>query len=350
MLSCISWIAAQERSKISRPTENKAMAVGGRERETASVWGNKSLYICTTESKLDFRTRYAIHSIKLSDLLSLDEKRDDTFKGDHSDASKSKFKSKSKSNSCGGLQKVVSIYNEHVPRGMSCGVFGSQILFAGGTNFRPSGQEISKKIYVFETDPTVDPNPSLKEFEPGFLESKGEPFLVELEGNLYALSGIYEGSPTFEVFSKRSRFWFPKHDPPFFEGYFCCGGCHTYLSIAVAGTKILVSCPKNPKVFCFDVAKHRYLGEWTILSGSDCGLPFVGKTLVLDLDDTSDDKVLFTYQFIHSNVRKDNSEDWGIVPYRMSINDAESSISIKLSTPSKLNICGELWCLLNFGV
>jgi hypothetical protein len=189
---------------------------------------------------------------------------------------------------------------------------------------------------VFETDPTLNPNLEIKEYNPRFLQVKRDPFLAELKGNLYALGGVYEGStvyesPCFEVFSRKTQRWYPKCNPPFFnEHVYLCGHRPPYLSCAIAGTKILVSCPDKPEVFSYDVAKFRCndLGEWKILSGSDYGLPFIGNALVLDLEDGTN--ILFSRQFSYWYILHHHHEiDQGIVPYRMTINDSDSRISIK---------------------
>jgi hypothetical protein len=83
-------------------------------------------------------------------------------------------------------------------------------------------------------------------------------------------------------------------------------------------------------VFSYDVAKFRCndLGEWKILSGSDYGLPFIGNALVLDLEDGTN--ILFSRQFSYWYILHHHHEiDQGIVPYRMTINDSDSRISIK---------------------
>jgi hypothetical protein len=117
----------------------------------------------------------------------------------------------------------------------------------------------------------VDPNPELKESNPSFLQGKHDPFLVELKGNLYALGGdgVFAGLPTFEVLRKKTQRWYPKRNSPFFEKG--CPRPPPYLSCATAGTKILVSCPGDPDVLCYDFADHhpKELGEWKILSVSD---------------------------------------------------------------------------------
>ncbi|KAH0971632.1 hypothetical protein GBA52_023788 [Prunus armeniaca] len=236
---------------------------------------NMSLYICTHECTTH-HARYDIRAIRLSDLSSI---------------LKSKSQSQSKFTKSELLRKLAFIEGDDVPYLMGCGLFGSQILLAGGQ--KPPGPEMSigcrygpygsTQIYLFETDdddekrkekvynhgnrfgssPPFTP-PSHDHIHSGGIikgnccygklhQVKAEPLVVEVGGKLFVLSGgllASSESPIFEEFNPCEGSWTTLPDPPDMWRY--TSEFH-YFSCAIVGTKIMVSTPISP-VFCFDVA------------------------------------------------------------------------------------------------
>ncbi|CAL9007217.1 unnamed protein product [Prunus brigantina] len=158
-----------------------------------------------------------------------------------------------------------SLTGEFLPTNMGCGVFGSQIVFAGGLKFNSTtdpgplkwrfGPETSSAIYGFETR---DPNPTIKmsgrESMFGEMFGKGncDPLLVEVSGNLYALARQTElfsvSTPTyFQVFDPNFKKWSPLPAPPILEK-----GHIPRSSFAIMGNFILMSTPNIPVVYGFD--------------------------------------------------------------------------------------------------
>ncbi|KAK9933681.1 hypothetical protein M0R45_020863 [Rubus argutus] len=221
----------------------------------------RSLYICTVEElESPIRRRYRIHSITLSDLLS---KRSIELQK--------------------SLHEVARLEGPDLPLHMDCSIYGSQIIFTGVVELasppltdssdsedrepssddnNDSSDDRGERMFVFETDPTLDPSPSIKrESFPEFNSPMHHPLLVELAGDLYAL-GWDEEFPnyaSFEVFKQKDKRWLPvyptfpfeKEDEEYDSNYFSYA--------VVGGTKMLVSGPKTP-VYCLDAAAT--LGKW----------------------------------------------------------------------------------------
>ncbi|CAB4287188.1 unnamed protein product [Prunus armeniaca] len=276
---------------------------------------NMSLYICTHECTTH-HARYDIRAIRLSDLSSI---------------LKSKSQSQSKFTKSELLRKLAFIEGDDVPYLMGCGLFGSQILLAGGQ--KPPGPEMSigcrygpygsTQIYLFETDdddekrkekvynhgnrfgssPPFTP-PSHDHIHSGGIikgnccygklhQVKAEPLVVEVGGKLFVLSGgllASSESPIFEEFNPCEGSWTTLPDPPDMWRY--TSEFH-YFSCAIVGTKIMVSTPISP-VFCFDVAGPNPR-QWSVCSAVP--FPFKGMALVLDsgLDDNCS-KIVFGYE------------------------------------------------------
>ncbi|KAM1173120.1 hypothetical protein ACFX19_026445 [Malus domestica] len=169
----------------------------------------RSLYLCTEQVAED-SLRYNVHAINLADLLSCSCKihvRPPTVDGgDELVTTKVCDLCSSGAGQLPLLRDLASIRDENLCYSPGCGVFGSQIIFAGGLEpgerRRGPSRTASKKIYVFETDSSVDSNPSIKPLSessrriiPGeFIGNKTQPFMVEFNGDdgkkdLYALSG-----------------------------------------------------------------------------------------------------------------------------------------------------------------
>ncbi|BBN70467.1 hypothetical protein Prudu_1482S000200 [Prunus dulcis] len=152
-----------------------------------------------------------------------------------------------------------SLTGEFLPAVMGCGVFGSQIVFAGGLKFnittvdgplkRRFGPDASSAVYGFETR---DPNPTIKMsgrdrmFGEMFGEGICHPLLVEVSGKLYALARKEEyfnvSEPTyFQVFDPNFKKWSPLPAPPILEK-----GHISSSSLAIMGNFILMSTPNIP--------------------------------------------------------------------------------------------------------
>ena len=215
-----------------------------------------------------------------------------------------------------------------LPGSVSCGVLGSQILFAGG--LKPSvpggiGAVTSKEavwnrsVYAFETDPSKRERDDdiITKMDASLLGAKSYPFMVELGGKLYALScRRMADPPEFEVFDPKVGSWLALPQPPFFD--FNSPHCiYAPFAYAIAGTKMFVSHDKCP-VFCFDVAHPN--GEWRLVPTMCRGgpFPFFGKALVLDLPADDRKKIMFTYSAYRSTRLR---------VYLMSLDDNQESIT-----------------------
>lgn len=233
----------------------EAMEADHRNREAmqADRLRNMSLYICSFEDYSSWKNhkhRYRIQSIKLSDLLSFSSTPITVF------SSKSRSRSNVSNKSSSSLVREVDFVEGDLPLHMSFGVFGSRIVLAGGCKSHRGTTE----IYVLETDPTVEPRPKLIKGPgkqqrkakpqyaiPKFNGGKSNPFMVELEGKLYALTGSpfsCSDYPTFEVFDPENKVWTSLPDPPLGDPVTMEDpGPFTY---AVVGTKMLVKTQRSP--------------------------------------------------------------------------------------------------------
>ncbi|KAK9931380.1 hypothetical protein M0R45_018661 [Rubus argutus] len=283
----------------ARAVKMEAMQAEQRNREAiqADRLRNMSLYICTFEDYSDWKNqklRYRIQSIKLSDLLSFSSTPITVF------SSKSNV-----SNSSSNLVREVDFVEGDLPLHMSFGVFGSRIVLAGGCK----SDRGTTEIYVLETDPTVEPRPKFIEGPgeqqreakpqyaiPKFNGGKSSPFMVEVKGKLYALTGspfTCSEFPTFEVFDPENKVWTALPDPPLGNPVSMKDpGSFTH---AVVGTKILVKSQRSPLLY-FDLADP--LKPWGVLTPHHHGLPPC-LALVLDLEDDDDHKLLFTLEWNH---------------------------------------------------
>ncbi|KAK9933678.1 hypothetical protein M0R45_020860 [Rubus argutus] len=204
------------------------------------------------------------------------------------------------------MHEVARLEGPDLPLHMDCSVYGSQIIFTGVVELasppltdssdsedRESSSDDNndfsddrgERMFVFETDPTLDPSPSIKrESYPEFNFSMHHLLLVELAGDLYAL-GWDEEFPNYASF----ELW--------------------------GGTKMLVSGPKTP-IYCLDAAAPR--GKWKLVQGDP--LPFRGgRALVVD---DGDDRIMFTHESRCTNF---GYEVYELVAYRM-LNDDDCSI------------------------
>lgn len=174
---------------------------------------DKSLYLCFGEYKVGGKVVYAIQSINLSRLLS---------KVITQAAPEKSY-----------LRQVEVWYGDDLPVHMGFGVFGSEIVLAGGYKAKHNVEEhefvpdLCKEVYVCETDPSVNPNARIKPSR-NLVQGKAQPLLWELEGKLYALAGFpcgsnhdmsyFHSSPCFEVLDPTVGTWSPLPDPP---SYYC---------------------------------------------------------------------------------------------------------------------------------
>ncbi|KAL6203702.1 hypothetical protein ACLB2K_027402 [Fragaria x ananassa] len=187
----------------------------------------KSLYLCFEEDTTN--NVYVIQSIRLSHLLA-----PPVHGGNDLKLQRVAYR-------CGPITVV--------PRHMSTDVVGSKIIFFGGL-VPPEEKDTastlqnspSKEVCVFETDPSIDPNPKLQPSHV-FKINRGEPVLMEVDNKLYRF-GCRWDCDSFEVLESKLDDWLPLDVPPRRYRY---GFNH-----AIAGTKILLWSRKTG-VYMFDV-------------------------------------------------------------------------------------------------
>ncbi|XP_040369026.1 uncharacterized protein LOC121051106 [Rosa chinensis] len=204
------------------------------------------------------------------------------------------------------LREVDFLQGNDVPYDMGFGVFGSQIVLAGGLQL-PQRHRTTSKVYVLDTlrdKPKFVKRKANKPKRrdhgiPEFQSPKRLPQLMEIEGKLYALDlrpqQGFPSSSSFEVFDPQTGSWaaLPDHPPPIIQ-------CRGPLSCAVVGTKFLISACDTP-VYCFDVAEPtRPWNELCVRHDrhklynyiDPRALPFL-QVLVLDLEEENH-KILFS--------------------------------------------------------
>ncbi|TQD71787.1 hypothetical protein C1H46_042678 [Malus baccata] len=166
-----------------------------------------------------------------------------------------------------------------------------------------------------------------------FMQGKTCPFLVDINGDLYALAGSPASliaSSAFEVFDSRNKCWNPLPDHPLVGSRWL----RPFFSYAVVGTKIMVYVPESP-LFCFAVAEPAV--PWRRLPPR---LPTHGTGLVL-----LDGQLMFTYAFAlskqaftsclehnyyyyddyyadHHGVYNASGSNWGVVACQLSSTDS----------------------------
>ncbi|BBN68056.1 hypothetical protein Prudu_264S000200 [Prunus dulcis] len=173
-----------------------------------------------------------------------------------------------------------SLTGEFLPAVMGCGVFGSQIVFAGGLKFnittvdgplkRRFGPDASSAVYGFETR---DPNPTIK--MSGRDRMFGEMFG---KGSVIPCWWRFRGNSMLSpVFDPNFKKWSPLPAPPILEK-----GHISSSSLAIMGNFILMSTPNIPMVYGFDTEND---AGWIEIGTPRffCGrsLPFKGKALVV---------------------------------------------------------------------
>ncbi|KAM5557521.1 hypothetical protein ABKV19_024746 [Rosa sericea] len=286
---------ARAKKRAEKEGESSRKAYEARERKKPDE-AESLLYLCTCEI-YDQKglAGYRVQVIRLSDLLS----------------------QAPKSNSDEVLRQVAYLDGEHVPGHMGFGVLGSRIVLAGGWFLNMWMRHRPTPTYVLETDQSVEPNPRfistrgtpnpkppymIPELEP----EKPRPWMREVDGKLYALSGDYMEVAAFEVFDpKTNHVWAPLPSLPIWEALYSS-------SCAVVGTKILVTLTLDSretvgKILCFDVAHPER--SWTTLEEPPWWQfhsvfpDFYNEVLVLDLEDDDCEKLLFTYDFEYCQIR-----------------------------------------------
>ncbi|KAM5550948.1 hypothetical protein ABKV19_027347 [Rosa sericea] len=286
----------------------------------------KKLYLCFDECNDLTNCCYVLRTINLSELLACScEFSSDTEEITKCSYCTSKVKPESRLRqrawlfaseenpfSCGRVEVII-------PSCMGCCASGSQIFFAGGLaplplrerlfverQFLPSGD-----VYSFEPKSMF-----WKKHDWSFLKGKPDPLLFEVNGNLYCLAGSPLGfsldRPTFEVYYSSSGECEALPDPPFYlpeldrNKNYSGPLAGRELSYAIVGTKILISSRHNNEsipnfpIMCFDVnEKEKKWREMTSLFDGK-PFPFISRAaLVLDLNDGTHDKVMFSVREYH---------------------------------------------------
>lgn len=106
-----------------------------------------------------------------------------------------------------------------VPHFMSTGIVGSKIIFSSTTACIPRKNVVidfprfspSKEVFVFETDPSIDPNPRLQP-SPVYNTNRPDPVLVEVGGKICRFDGQRD-CESFEVFDQTHEKWLPLDVP-----------------------------------------------------------------------------------------------------------------------------------------
>ncbi|KAL6136320.1 hypothetical protein ACLB2K_061616 [Fragaria x ananassa] len=142
-----------------------------------------------------------------------------------------------------------------VPNFMSTSVVGSKVMFVRGyvptdTTSHIVQYSLSKEVCLFETDPSIDPNPSLQPSQ-AFKITRPEYVLREVDNKLYRFqfNGRCDVCESFEVFEPLQDEWLPLDVPPL--------KCPHGFNHAIAGTKILVWGRDQTGVYMFDVTNPK---------------------------------------------------------------------------------------------
>ncbi|KAL6144934.1 hypothetical protein ACLB2K_055624 [Fragaria x ananassa] len=244
--------AAYQRKAMKRAEEGRIAYLARRDKKKLDEVEAK-LYVCTYEFHFGYVNefnRYRVHAIKLSDLFSFNLTPIPMF------SSQSDYV----------IQQVVVLEGEDVPINMGIGVFGSRIVLVGGRRVHPT------RTYVLETDQSVEPNPRFISSRcissrkpnrppyviPGLKGKKFCPWLGEIDGKLYALSGRESGEdgPAFNVFDPKTKAWTSLPSLP--TGDDLSWKAIRPSNVAVVDTKIFVTLRTEEEtegqLLCFDVA------------------------------------------------------------------------------------------------
>ncbi|XP_021800252.1 uncharacterized protein LOC110744571 [Prunus avium] len=264
-------------------------------------YDDKNLYICLAEHRVDGYSTYAIKAVELSAL----------------------FSSSSLSSGCSlKLRQVAYTSGEDLPDNMACGVFGSKILLAGGTigvydpivatqegRYNPKlGGFVPcpcTEIQVFDTRNQSQSHTTFRTFG-SFNEGKANPFLLEVDGKLYALASYpiqssinSRGSSYFEVLDPIRGVWSTLPYPPVFDDYnrTCDPAGPGDFFCFVAGSNIFCTSAYSPSYYRFDVAEP--VKGWRALPSSFNSDPLpentLGRTFVADGGDG--EFILFSFSY-----------------------------------------------------
>ncbi|XP_040368900.1 uncharacterized protein LOC121051064 [Rosa chinensis] len=286
----------------------------------------KTLYLCFDEHNSLINCCYVLRTINLSELLACScEFSSDTEEITKCSYCTSKVKPESRLRqrawlfaseenpfSCGRVEVII-------PARMGCCASGSQIFFSGGIAPLPlQERRFMKRLFLPSGDVySFEPKSMFwKKHDWSFLKGKPDPLLFEVNGNLYCLTGRPLGfsldRPTFEVYYSSSGECEALPDPPFYlpeldQNKNDSGRLPgSELSYAIVGTKILISSRHNNEsipnfpIMCFDVnEKEKKWREMTSLFDGK-PFPFISRAaLVLDLNDGTHDKVMFSVREYH---------------------------------------------------
>ncbi|CAB4281665.1 unnamed protein product [Prunus armeniaca] len=263
-------------------------------------YDDKSIYICLAEHRVDGYSTYAIKAVELSALSS-----------------------SSLSSGCSlKLRQVAYTSGEDLPDNMACGVFGSKILLAGGTigvydpiiatqegRYNPElGGFVPcpcTEIQVFDTR-NQSQSPTTFRTLGSFIEGKANPFLLEVDGKLYALASYpiqssinSGGSSYFEVLDPIRGVWSTLPYPPVFNDYnrtYGHAGPGDFFCF-VAGSNIFCTSAYSPSYYRFDVAEP--VKGWRALPPCFNSGPLpeniLGRTFVADGGDG--EFILFSFSY-----------------------------------------------------
>ncbi|KAL6511008.1 hypothetical protein OROGR_022132 [Orobanche gracilis] len=237
------------------------------ERGSLEVLKSKSLYMCTSELYSNFHSKWVVHRIRMSDILS----------------------SPSPSSASGSAKirlNQVATESGPLPCDAGCGVFKSTIFLGGGlemvntdadlNDFASYGPPLSKRMFYVELD-----HQRVKPFFPSLIGGKEAPLLLEIKGELYVIDGDqferkYD-EERFERFDEQSNQLKPLPRPPIWDRSSAYYHTQIGLTSIITDSSILISRPrKTTPIFRFDFTNPNAGWSETKLKY----FPFKGTTLV----------------------------------------------------------------------
>ncbi|KAL6537937.1 hypothetical protein OROHE_012224 [Orobanche hederae] len=247
------------------------------ERGSLEALKSKSLYICTSQLFSNRDSKWVVHRIRMSDILS--------------SPSPSPSPSPPPSSSSSGSGKIrlnqVATESGRLPNDAGCGVFKSTIFIGGGLEMEKT--EVDQNEFAYDHPPPLskrmfyvdEGHQSVKPFFPSLIGGKEAPLLLEIKGELYAIDGDqFEreyNEERFERFDEQSNQWKPLPFPPIWDRsseYY-----HTQIGLTsvITDSSILISRPrKKTPIFRFDFTSPNAGWSETKLKY----FPFKGTTLV----------------------------------------------------------------------
>ncbi|KAL6511003.1 hypothetical protein OROGR_022127 [Orobanche gracilis] len=237
------------------------------DRESLEVLKSKSLYMCTSQLYSNFHSKWVVHRIRMSDILS------------------SPSPSPSPSSPSGSAKirlNQVATESGSLPCDGGCGVFKSTIFFGGGLEMEKTGfasydgPPLSKRMFYVE-----EGHQRVKPFFPSLIGGKEAPLLMEIKGELYVIDGDqfereYD-EERFERFDEQSNQWKPLPRPPIWDRSSVYYHTQIGLTSVITDISILISRPrKTTPIFRFDFTNPNAGWSETKLKY----FPFKGTTLV----------------------------------------------------------------------